>query len=359
MDNLVNPSVITAIADAEFEGLVSSALFSQGWNVVARALDMKDLENEFNKIESNEVILIYSSDLPGLSLDGLQRISRVSKTQFGFSDSAGGSKGLPDLSPRPVSSSELLSFIRGNIRSPRLRTPLIQPSTNLKSRILGIGSAGHATGNTILALNLAQESALLGKKTLLIDANFQAPAIATLLDLRKVSDEDKWRDVSENFSVSEITQEKVSNFNSWIIEAASYFDAIYFDLGTLANLTHDLTDRRWASHVKIWVSNFAQEIVITSTVELLQQKRLNDLLQDISQISLTPRISLAILRAVDIKKKENIDPSTNLKIAHTWQIPHDFRACSNAARERTTFAHVCPKSTLRKAIFSISSQITY
>jgi len=359
MDNLANPSVITAIADADFEGLVSSALFSQGWNVVARALDMTALEIEFSKIEINEVILIYSSDLPGLALDRLQKISRVSKAQFGFADGVGSAQGLPDVSPRPNSSSELLSFIRANIRSPRLRTPLIQSHPNFAARIFGIGSAGHATGNTVLALNLAQESALLGKKTLLIDANFQAPAIATLLDLRKVSDEAKWRDVSENLSVSEMTQEKVHTFNSWIGEAASYFEAIYFDLGSLANYASDLTDRRWASQIKIWVSNLAQELVITSTLDLLQRKRLNDLMQDISKISIAPRISLAVLAGADFKRNESLDSSITLKMAHTWQIPYDVRACSISIRERTTLACVCPKSSLRKAILAVASQITY
>jgi len=46
MDNLATPAVITAIADPDFEGVVSSALFSQGWSVIARALDMKSLERE-------------------------------------------------------------------------------------------------------------------------------------------------------------------------------------------------------------------------------------------------------------------------------------------------------------------------
>ncbi|CAB4581699.1 MAG: hypothetical protein F2571_00100 [Actinobacteria bacterium] len=358
MDNLANPSVITAIADADFEGLVSSALFSQGWNVIARALDMNAVETEFTKSGMSEVILIYSSDLPGLSLDRLQKISRINKTQFGFADAVRSAKGLPDISPRPKSSSELISYIRANIRSPQLRAPLIQQSPNLDVSIIGVGSAGHSTGNTVLALNLAQESAMLGKKTLLIDANFQAPAIATLLDLRKVSHEANWRDVSENLSVSEVTQDKVNSFNTWIIDAASYFEAIYFDLGSLANLSSDLTDRRWASQIKIWVSNFAGDLVITSTDELLQQKRLKDLLQDISQISLDPRISLAMMEATNLQKRETLSSSNFSKMAHVWQIPYDVRACSIALRERTTLARVCPKSSLRKAILNITSQIT-
>jgi hypothetical protein len=358
MDNLAAPCVITAIADPDFEGLVSSSLFSQGWNVIARALDMKSLEIELSKGEFNPAILIYSADLPGLSFDRLQKISRDGLTLFGFADAVGSAQSLPDISPRPTTSSELIAYIRGNIRSHRLRSPLIQSIPKLSANIIGVGSAGHSTGNTVLALNLAQESALRGMKTLLIDANFQAPAIATLLDLRKVSIESKWRDVSENLSVSELTQQKVSSFDSWVIEAATYFDIIYFDLGSLANFSNDLTDRRWASQIKIWVSNLAQNLVVTSSVELLQQKRLKDLLQEISEISLTPKVSLAMLGAGSLKKGDSPNSSNASNLAHTWHIPYDSRACSIAIRERTTLAQVCAKSPLRKAILNIESAIT-
>jgi hypothetical protein len=127
----------------------------------------------------------------------------------------------------------------------------------------------------------------------------------------------------------------------------------------LANFSSDLTDRRWASQIKIWVSNLAQDLVVTSSVELLQQKRLKDLLQDISGMSLVPRISLAMLDTSDLKKRATPNLSNASKMAHTWQIPYDARACSIAIRERTTLAHVCPKSPLRKAILNIDSQITY
>jgi hypothetical protein len=288
----------------------------------------------------------------------LQEITRSGVTLFGFTDAAGSAQDLPEISPRPTSSAALLAYIRGNIRSPRLRTPLLQPVANLKARIIGVGSASHSTGNTVLALNLAQESALLGMKTLLIDANFQAPAIATLLDLRKVSDENKWRDISENLSISEITQEKAAGFSVLAIDAAAYFDLIYIDLGSLANLSSDLTDRRWASQVKIWVANLAQNIVITSTTDLLQQRRLKDLQQDLSKISIAPNISLAVLSASDYRKRDGPILTSTYPMSHIWQIPFDARACSLAMKERTTLAQVSAKCPLRKAFLNIATQIT-
>ncbi len=358
MDKLATPSVITAIADPEFEGMVSSLLFGQGWNVIARTLDMSSLETELNKKNQDNLILIYSSDLPGLALERLQEISRMGVTTFGFTDAAGSAQGFPDLSIRPSSSAELLSYIRANIRSARLRSPLLQPMPNLKTKIIGIGSAGHSTGNTVLAINLAQESALLGLKTLLIDANFQAPAIATLLDLRKVSLEEKWRDVSDNLSISEVTQQKVGDFGNWAIAATTVFDAVYIDLGSLANFSSDLTDRRWASQIKIWISNLANQLIVTSTAELLQQKRLKDFMHEISQITVIPKLSIAMLALSDLKRRGDLDLSNSPFNARIWHIPYDARACAIAEKERTTFAQVCPRSSLRKAILNITTQIT-
>ena len=45
MAEIVLPVVITAIANSELEGFVASTLYSQGWSVVYRALDLESLEN--------------------------------------------------------------------------------------------------------------------------------------------------------------------------------------------------------------------------------------------------------------------------------------------------------------------------
>ena len=176
--------------------------------------------------------------------------------------------------------------------------------------------------------------------------------------MRKVSDENKWRDISENLSVSEITQQKAAGFNALAIDAAAYFDLVYIDLGTLANLSSDLTDRRWASQVKIWVANLAQNVIITSTTELLQQRRLKDLQQDLSKISITPNISLAVLSVSDYRKRDITTLTSTYPMSHIWQIPYDARACSLAMRERTTLAQISAKSALRKTFLNIATQIT-
>ena len=360
MDEFVQPSVITAIADAEFEGMVSSALYESGWSVIARPLDFATLAKSLNEAGTKNILIIYSVDLPGLTQLQLQKLSPTDTSLLGFADAAGSPRGFSEISQRPTSPEELLAYIRGNIRSPLLRVPLLQSKQKFNAKIIGIGSAGHHTGATTLALNLAQELALLDKKTLLIDANFQASAIATLLDLHKIADEDRWRDISDNFSVAEITQNNISDFPTRAMEAAAYFDFIVVDLGSLQNLSNDLLDRRWASQVKIWVSRFAHSILISSGSDLLQSKRLKNLCDELGEIKLAAQISLFIVPTETSNKRErfqivDFQPFIPKEVLY---LPLDSKICAAARKEHTSLSEINAKAPLRKAFATIALQIT-
>jgi Flp pilus assembly CpaE family ATPase len=360
MDEFVQPSVITSIADAEFEGMVSSALFASGWSVIARPLDFATLVKNLNEAATKNVLVIYSVDLPGLTQVQLQKLSSVDTSLFGFADAAGSARGFNEISPRPTSPEELLAYIRGNIRSPLLRVPMLQSKQKFKAKIIGIGSAGHYTGATTMAVNIAQELVLLDKKTLLIDANFQASAIATVLDLRKIADEDRWRDLSDNFSVAEITQNNITDFPARAMEAASYFDFVVIDLGSLQNISNDLSDRRWSSQVKIWVSRFAHSILITSGSDVLQSKRLRNLCDELAEIKLPAQISIFIFPTESISKRErfqivDFQPFMPKEVGY---LPMDSKLCAAARKERTSLSEVNAKAPLRKAFAAIALQIT-
>lgn len=360
MDEFVQPGVITAIADAEFEGMVSSALYESGWSVIARPLDFATLAKSISEAGTKDILVIFSVDLPGLTQVHLQKLSPADTSLLGFADAAGSARGFSGISQRPTSPEELLAYIRGNIRSPLLRVPLLQSKQKFKAEIIGIGSAGHYTGATTLALNLAQELALLDKKTLLIDANFQGSAIATLLDLRKIADEDRWRDLSENFSVAEITQSKIIDFPMRAIEAAAYFDFIIVDLGSLQNISNDLLDRRWSSQVKIWVSRFAHSILITSGSDQLQSKRLKSLCDELAELKLQAQISLYIVPTETLNKRErfqivDFQPFTPKEVLY---LPLDSKLCAAARKEHTSLSEINAKAPLRKAFAAIALQIT-
>jgi hypothetical protein len=347
MDEISQPVVITAIADPEFEAMVSSALFSRGWNIIARPLDFNTLEREIDLNKTSNLLLIYSVDLPGLVRQRLENLTNPKVTIFGFADSSGSPRGFSEISPRPNTDDELLAYIRGNIRSPLLRAPLIRSSPTFKAKVIAVGGAGHSTGATTVAMNLAQELALLEKKTLLVDANFSAPAIATLLDLRKLSDEDKWRDLSAFFSVAEITQKSVVDFTMWAAEAAVYFDLILIDLGSIANIANDLTDRRWSSQVKIWTSTFAQELIICAGLDILQAQRLSQLNSELASAKLSAKTTIYCQGSENKSRQDRYQ-----------YLPIDTRLCSNARKARTTLVEINEKAPLRKAIANLARLIT-
>ena len=193
MDSLEAPVVITAISDPEFEGLVSRALFSQGWNVVARVMDFSELQRAVSTNSGEKLLLIFSTDLPGSHATEMEKLASPGISLFGCTDQSGNDRGFSNIFGRPTSPDDLILIILENIRSSGVRTPMIHTTSKCRARVVAVGGLGHSTANTTIAINLAQEAALLHVKTLLIDANFQAPAISTLLDMRKLSSEPKLR----------------------------------------------------------------------------------------------------------------------------------------------------------------------
>ena len=57
--------VITAISDSDCEDFVSQLLFSQGWSIIYRAIDMAGLM-DFLSVRNGELrtVVIFKSDLP-------------------------------------------------------------------------------------------------------------------------------------------------------------------------------------------------------------------------------------------------------------------------------------------------------
>ena len=88
MSNQELPVVITAIADARFEGFVAGTLFAQGWSVIFRAIDFEGLENYCtnNPESASTAMLIFSPDLAGISKDCISRVEPRVKQVVGFSD---------------------------------------------------------------------------------------------------------------------------------------------------------------------------------------------------------------------------------------------------------------------------------
>ena len=355
MDTFEPPQVITAISDPDFEGLVSSALFSQGWSVIARALDFRQLQKVLAEQEGRKLLILFSTDLPGANSLELIDLAKNEALFFGFADELGNDRGFSNIFPRPKSPEELLFVILENIRTTSHRKPLIHSLVNISARVISVGGVRHSTGSTTFAINLAQEIALLGARTLLIDANFFAPAIATYLDIRHLAVDSRWREVVPNFSAMELTREKIEHFDQIISEAGNSFDEIVIDLGSVTYLARELSDRRWSSRMKIWASRNTDDFCVISNSDLLSQRCSEEFMQSARKLSLSSRLHL-------IKVQPSFKESSKAQISDKkvqgseslWILPWDFRACHSATAERATLVQVGERGALRKEIVAIA-----
>lgn len=103
--------VITAIADAESEDFLAQLLFSQGWNIIFRALDADSLRH-FLTTRSLELrtVIIYLSDFPGLLPGELENVTAPTFTTI-------------SIDSIPINSHLLMTHIRSSLRSPMIRDP--------------------------------------------------------------------------------------------------------------------------------------------------------------------------------------------------------------------------------------------
>lgn len=359
MDSIDFPLVITAISDPEFEGLTSGALYNHGWNVVARVMDVIELRLALTQHLGEKVLVVFSPDLKGLTSQEIDSLATSEISFFGFSDQSGSDREFKNIFTRPKDPDEIILLILENIRFSGARAPLIHSASKCKSKVVAIGGVGHSTGNTTIAINLAQELAIAGRRVLLVDANFQAPSISFLLDLRKVSEESLWRDVSENFSVMELTQENLIGFESRVISAGDHFDLVLFDLGSVAFLNQELSDRRWISSIKIWATRCADEFIFTIGNSAIAHKRFEDFSQKISSHSLAAKSHVVITDAVT-KRSANQSTIRDFRIRNSmnWSLPWDAKSCLAATAERATLAQAVERSVLRKELQKLARAVS-
>jgi MinD-like ATPase involved in chromosome partitioning or flagellar assembly len=358
VDSVNLPSVITAIPDPEFEGLVSGALYQQGWDVVARVMDISELRTALLQGSDRKILVIYSLDLGGITINEINSLATSEISFFGFADQSGNDRGFKNIFARPNSPDELILLILENIRFAGARTPLLHGAKKCRSKVIAIGGVGHTTGNTTIAINVAQEIALIGRRVLLVEANFQAPSISFYLDLRKVSQEILWREVSEKFSVMELTQENISGFDSRVISAGDEFDVVVIDLGSLAFLTEELSDRRWVSAVKIWATRYADEFIFTIGNTPIDLKRFEDFSKKFSGLSIGANTHLVLTEATD-KRSSNHLLSKEIKVRNSTRssLPWDSRTCLATIAERSTLALTGSRSALRKEIQKLAQSL--
>ena len=356
------PVVITAISDAQFEGFVSGTLFAQGWSVVFRAIDTEALERfcSNNVEQAANSLLIYSPDLPGITNDVVKNLTTKVKQIVGFSSKI--NPEYADLHPNPANATDLVSIVRGFVRAPMLRQVSKISRANRKAHVIAIGSAGSDTGCTTIALNLAMELSVLGKSTLLIDANFRAPSIAALIAIRNVQSEAGWRTIAPQLAIAEITQQEAASIEQLMESATQSFDSIIIDLGSISGLSNRLTDRRWTSTMTTWSCDQGDELMVIARPDLLGIHRLEQVCGLLEKTSIRAAISFTLNMRSQGKKGADeeaqfLEITTRLRPLCVRVIGRDLRAASKALEEKATLIEVNMRSALRKSIATMASEL--
>ena len=358
-------TIITAIADSNFESFVSSNLHSQGWDIIARAVDFSTLQTFLNQNPelAKTSILIYAPDLPGYRDESLLELRTKVRQLVGYGTDVEMSS-YKSLSPRPTDPTELVSQMRSILRR-ECREPLISKhkvSNLVGAKVIAIASAGSATGATTFALNLAMESSLLERRTLLIDGNSIEPSISIALELRNLRSDLNPRFISQSLWAYELTETKSASFAKFMTTAYSNFDLIVIDLGSISNLGLKLTDRRWNSQCLIWSSDNCDEIWINSRPDQTGRFRLTRLIQELTKNKIKAKLTFvanleAPRRRSDQGAHELAAQIDQLNPLNRLTLPRDNRAVAAAAVSSSSLSEASPKSMLRKAILKIASEV--
>lgn len=363
MSELELPTVITAISSATTEGFIAGTLFTQGWSVVFRAIDWDSLEHYLNSNQelARGALLLYASDLPGISKAKVDGVTQKFRQTIGFKTQPQQDHGFLDLHQVPQSTTDLVTLVRGFVRAPMVR-PLNTPHLR-KARVIAVGSAGSYTGCTMVAMNIAMELSILEKSTLLIEGNYRAPSIAAYLAMRNINSEATWKTIAPHLSLTEIDQAHAQKIDEFMDRALAEFDCIIIDLGSISGLSNRLTDRRWTSIMTTWCCDQADELMIVSRADQLGAHRLVQVVELLRNTSVRASLSFVLNMKSSGKRGESeeakfLGSTTALKPIRIRSIAKDPRAIVAAEDEHATLAEINARSNVRKSIAELARELT-
>lgn len=365
MAEITVPVIVTAIADSDLEGFISGTLYSQGWNVVYRALDAASLLTYLNLLETGvgEIVLIYSPDLLGISPATVASLQGRVKQVIGFVQDGRSAEGYSGVLPRPNDATALIALVRGFVRTPLLRSQSVVRNAKRRAKVIAIASPAGSSGCTTVGINLAMELSLLGHETLLIDADVRRPAIAPLLSLHSLESDSSPRLVSPKMYVSEFGRNRVATLEEYTESFLENFDYVILDLGSIEALEDSLTDRRWTASLVHWSCDNSDELWVMGKADVIGIVRMEKLVRNFSQIKIRARLCLLLnMRAVGRKggDQERVFLSiiANAKPYRVFTLPKDFGAVSRAENTRSALFEVSPRSQIRKAIAKLAVEVS-
>jgi hypothetical protein len=224
--------VVTAISDSDCEDFVSQLLFSQGWSIIYRAIDMAGLM-EFLETRNGDLrtVVIFKSDLPNFSNELLESAANSKVKNICIDDIE-------------INSHKLMTFIRGQLRLPLIANSSASNSNQIENShssqipsvrrpcVITITGTVGAPGRSSVALNIANYLAA-GSQVNLFDADTRAPALEYFIG--------RAGNNHQNLNlVNLVSQEK-----SIEVTIGKTSSVSIVDLGPLPPLTEVVNDRRW------------------------------------------------------------------------------------------------------------------
>ncbi len=353
-------NVITAINDPEFEAMVAGTLFSHGWSVIFRALDVDSLQKFLTATPETKPFLIFSSDMAELDSTLLASLSPCLDRAIGFLASHQ-SEAKAGYLARPRDEIELLAMIRSPHRAPMVRSTSIH-QTPSRCRMIALAGVNHGEGVTTTAINLAIELTLTGKRVLLVDANHEVPAVATILGERHAN-KDVLRDVSPALQIFEITHQNSSSAVELILSAGPHVDFILIDLGLISFSEPLSLDRRWESVFSTWILESADDLWVFSSPRVVSMRALRDLSVVIPQMTIRGRITHLLTHRIPGKKGDDQEKSFLSVVSpmkpHALRIlPLDQRGVSAAALDRSILKESNSRGLLRRSYAALALELT-
>ena len=353
-------NVVTAIKDPDFEAMVAGTLFSHGWSVIFRALDIQSLQNFLATTPGTKPILIYSRDVPELDSKMLATLTPYLDRAIGFlgpnqSDAADG------FLARPRDEIELLAMIRSPHRAPMLRSTTAHQIPS-RCRMIALAGVNHGEGVTLTVLNLAIELTQLGKKVLIIDAHHQMPAIATILGERHAN-QDVLKEVTPGLQIFEITRHNASAAVELVLDASHKVDFILIDLGLITYSELTTLDRRWDSVFSTWILETADDLWIFSSPSPVSTRALREISAALPHMTIRGRITHLLTKRIPGKKgdeqEENFLSVVSATKPHALRIlPLDLRSVSNAGHDRSILIESNSRGLLRRSIAALALELT-
>lgn len=221
--------VITAISEVETEDFVAQLLFSQGWNIIHRAIDFTGLISVLTaRHDFLRTVVIYSSDLTGFDI---KQISEFEHNNPSFS--------FVCIDGVTINSHLVMTHIRN-----KLRIPLLNQNTNVikiekqvfqatqKQKLVTITGTSGSPGRSHLTLLLA--SYLSWRTSVhVVDADLRSPSLAYLS-----------KTISQNVERYSITTLEIESKPVSLPESERR-ELTVVDIGALPPLREVVTDRRW------------------------------------------------------------------------------------------------------------------